>query len=155
MLDRSSLTPRIWVHRWVGFEEHRHAVGLHELFEMVGHLLAYALLNGEPPGEQSHQPGQLGDPDDLLVGDVADMGHSVKRERMVLAQREEGDGSLDDLADPAIGAAAALGREGREQLVIALVPRRGVEQSKQEPPRGVPGAGVSRSMPRAWKISAT
>src|SRR4029434_5934280 len=69
--------------------------------------------------------------------DVADMGHSVKRKRMVLAQREEGNGPFDDLADPAIGTASALGREGLEQLVITLVPRRRVEQSKQEPPRCV------------------
>src|SRR5215510_6437999 len=110
-------------------------MGLHDLVEVVGHLLANALLNGEPPSEQSHEPSQLGDPDDLLVGDIADMGNSVKRERMVLAQREEGDGALDDLADPAIGAAAALSRESREQLVITLVPRGGVKQRKEEPPR--------------------
>src|SRR5690348_17583615 len=52
--------------------------------------------------EDAHQPGQLGDADDLLVRDVAEEGVAVERQRVVLAQRVEVDRSLDDLADVAV-----------------------------------------------------
>ena len=42
--------------------------------------------------------------------------HPVEREGVMLAQREEGDGPFDHLADRAIGSSAALGREGGQQL---------------------------------------
>jgi hypothetical protein len=61
---------------------------------------------------------------------------------------------LDDLADPAVGSTAALGREHSDQLRIAFVAR-GLEQCLQDR-RGVSlVADVSRSMPKAVRISAT
>lgn len=81
---------------------HRHAMRMHELHERVGDLLPDPFLNCEAPSEHSNQPGQLRDPDDLLVRDVADVGCSVERKRMMFTEREERDRSLDDLADSAV-----------------------------------------------------
>jgi hypothetical protein len=83
--------------------------------EGVGDLLAHALLNSEPPGVQPDEAGQLGDPDDLLVRDVRDVRDPVERQRRVLTQRVERDRPVDDLAEPAVGPAVALGRKGGDQ----------------------------------------
>src|SRR5262245_40875937 len=96
-------------------------VRLHQLHEVIGNLLADALLHGEPPGEQPDQPGQLRDSDDVLVRDVSDVGDAVERQRVVLTEGEERDRPFDDLADPAVRTTAALGGKGGEQLVIYFV----------------------------------
>ena len=57
----------------------------------------------------------------------------------MLAQGEERDRPLHHLADPAVRAATALGRERGHQLLIALVPAGRVEDRPQEPARGVSG----------------
>ena len=41
-------------------------------FERVGDLVGHPLLDAEATGQHANEPGQLADPDDLLVGDVAD-----------------------------------------------------------------------------------
>ena len=112
-----------------GFQVHCDSVRLHQLCERVGDLLAQALLHGETAREQAHQTSQLRDPDDPLVRDVADVRETVERQRMMLAKRVEGDRPFDDLAGQAIGIAAALGRECRQQLGVAVVAgRRFVER---------------------------
>src|SRR5260370_30459586 len=105
---------------------------LQQTRELVGDLDPDALLDGEAASKDAHEPRQLGDADDLLVRDVADVRMPVERERVVLAQREEFDGTLDRLRDAAVRAATAFGREGREQLGIAFVPVGGVEQRVYE-----------------------
>src|SRR5438128_2667985 len=83
----------------------------------------------------------FGDPDDLLVRHVPDVGPPVEGERVVLAEREERDRALDHLADPAVRAPAALGGEGGQELGVALVAGRRVEQRPQEPLGGPGGPG--------------
>src|SRR5689334_22875175 len=50
---------------------------------------------------------------------------------MVLTERVELDGSLDDLADVAVGAAVAFRRKSGEELGVALVAGGGLEESPQ------------------------
>jgi len=76
----------------------------------------------------------------VLVGDVAHVGVPEKRKGVVLAQRVEGDGTIDHLADLAVWAAFALGRESRDELGVALVPLRRIEHCAQVPIWGPVGA---------------
>ncbi len=78
---------------------------------------------------------------DLLVGHIRDMSHPVEGQRVVLAQGVEGDRPFDNLAQSAVEPPVALGREGGEQLRVALIASRGVEQRGKEPARRVAGAG--------------
>ena len=116
-----------------------HTVRSQHRVQTIGNLLADPLLNGEAPGELAHQSRQLGDPDDALVGDVADVGVPVERERMVLAERVELNRPFDHLAEAAVRAAAALGLEHRQQLGVTLVAGRRIEQRPHEAARGVHG----------------
>src|SRR5437764_6264077 len=100
----------------MGFEVDGHAVGAEHGLEGVGDLLPDALLDGEAPGEQAHEPGELGDADDALMGDVAHVGAAIEGQRVVLAERVELDWPLDHLAEAAIGAASALSLKYLEQL---------------------------------------
>jgi hypothetical protein len=75
-----------------------HAVRLEHRLERVCDLATHALLQREPLSEQTHEPRQLRDADDVLVGDVADVGMPVERQYVVLAQGEEVDWPLDHLA---------------------------------------------------------
>src|SRR3979411_2493610 len=50
------------------------AVGLQAAGERLGDLAADSLRNGEPPSEEPYQPRELGDADDVLVSDVAQVG---------------------------------------------------------------------------------
>lgn len=71
---------------------HCDPVWLQDPDQLIGDLDPDPLLDREAPGEDSHQPGQFGDADDLLMSDVADVSVPVERERVMLAQREEFDG---------------------------------------------------------------
>src|SRR6185312_5245650 len=106
--------------------------GLDQLCDRVGDLLAEALLHGEAAREHARYPGQLRDADDPLVRDVADMSEPVERQRVVLAERVEGDRPFDDLADEAVLGDAALGRESGQQLGIAVVAGGRVVERSQE-----------------------
>jgi hypothetical protein len=119
----------------VGLDVDRDAVRLHHPVQLVTDLVRHALLDTEATGDDTDEPGQLADPDDALVGHVADVDVAEERQGVVLAQGEERDRALDDLGDLAVGPAAAFGRERGEQLGIALI------------------AAVSRSSPRAVRIS--
>src|SRR4029077_4935495 len=70
-----------------------------------------------------------------------DVRVAVEGQRVALAQREELDGPLDELADAAVRSAVALGREGGKQLGVALVALGGVEKGPQVAGRRRPGAG--------------
>jgi hypothetical protein len=113
-------------------ELYRDAARLHEVDEPVGDFLAEPFLHREPSRVEPDEPGQLGDAEDLVAGDIRQMCDTMERQRMVLAEGEERDRPLDDLTVPAVDVARSLGRESSAQL-------------------GVPG--VSRSMPNAAKIS--
>ena len=87
----------------------------------IGNLLPDALLYGKALGKQAHEPGELGDTDDVLMRDVAHVGMSVKRERMVLTERKEVDRPLNHLAQTAVRPTPAFGLERREQFRVALI----------------------------------
>ena len=55
--------------------------------QCVGELLADPLLHGEPAREQPHQPGQLGQPQDVLVRDVPDVGPAEERQAVMLSEK--------------------------------------------------------------------
>ena len=121
------------------------AVRLQDPRERLGDLFANPLLDGEPPSEEPHEAGQLGDADDVLVGDVADVRVAEERKGMVLAERIKGNGPFNHLADLAVGAAVALGGKGGHQLGVALVAFRRVEHGAKITlgglgrPRGIQG----------------
>ena len=127
----------------VGLEVDGDAVGLEHRHQPVGDLVGHPLLHAEPPRRDPDQPGQLADPDDLLVGDVPDVRPPEERQDVVLAQGEERDRPLDDLRQLAVGAAVALGREGGQQLRVAVVAVGRVEQRPDEPARGLGRARAS------------
>ena len=119
-------------------EPHGDAFGLDERDERVGDLLTEPLLDGEPAREEPDEPGQLGDADDPLARDVADVRVAVEGQRVVLAERGERDRPLDDLRERLPSGGVALGRERRHELGIAVVPGRRLEERAQEALGGVP-----------------
>src|SRR5206468_725976 len=74
-----------------------HPAGAGELAQPVGDLLREPLLNREAARVEPHETRELRDAEDLVAGHVADVGATVERKRVVLAQRVEADRALDDL----------------------------------------------------------
>jgi hypothetical protein len=74
-----------------GFEDHPDALGLELVVEPVGHLLGEPLLDLEASGEMRHDPGQLGQPEDPVPGEVSDVGHALEGKQVMLAKGVEGD----------------------------------------------------------------
>ena len=75
------------------------------------------------------------------MGDIAHVGDTEERQGVVLAEGEEVDRPLDDLAQTAVRAAAALGREGGQEVRVTLVAGRGLEERLEEAFRRAVGAG--------------
>ncbi len=69
---------------------------------------------------------------DVLVCDVPNVRLAEERQSVMLTEGEERDRSFDDLADTAVRPAMAFGLEGSDQLFVALVPARGVEEGAQK-----------------------
>src|SRR5205807_5877188 len=90
-------------------------------------------------GPEADEPGQLGDPDDLFVRDVADIRVAHEGQRVMLAEGDERNGPLHDLVDLARCTALAFGRKRGEQLRIALVAVGRVVQGADEAARGLRG----------------
>ena len=84
---------------------HRDPPRLDELDERVSDLLAEPLLHREAAGVEADETRQLRDAEDLRAGDVRHVRDAVERQRVVLAEREERDRALDDLAAGAVGGA--------------------------------------------------
>ena len=59
--------------------------------------MSHPFLNAKTASRNPHEPGQLADADDVLVGDVGDEGTAHERQGMMLAERGEWDRPLDDL----------------------------------------------------------
>lgn len=87
----------------LGLDDHADPPGLEVLLEPVGYLHGQSLLHLEVPGEQLDQPGQLRQAQDPVGWRVADVGHTVERQQVVLAQGLKGD------------------VPGEDQLVVTLV----------------------------------
>lgn len=131
----------------------RNTVRLQDLLQRFGELTADALLHREPAGEQPHQPGQLGQPDYVLVRDVADIRLADEGQAVMLAEGKERDRPFDYLTDPAVRTAMALGLEGSYQLLVAFVPTGGVEEGTQEAAGVSAVAAEPMASPSASKIS--
>ena len=80
-------------------DAHRSQVGV----EPVGDLLGQPLLHLRAVREQLDHPGQLGQPEDPVAGQVADVRHADERQQVVLADRPDRDVA------------------GEDELVVALV----------------------------------
>src|SRR4029077_13040969 len=102
-------------------------MSLQDARERLCDLAAEPFLYGEAPGEETHQPRELGDADDVLVGNVTHIGMTEEGEGVMLAERVEGNRAVDHLADLAVRTTFAFGREGGHQFGIALVALRRVE----------------------------
>src|SRR5690349_11825460 len=98
-----------------------HAMWLKHRFKAIGDLLSHPFLDGEALPEKPHEACELRDADDMLMRDVPYIGAPDEWKGVVLAEREEGDRSLDDLAQATVGSAAAFGLEGFDELGIAVV----------------------------------
>src|SRR4030095_201381 len=81
------------------------------------------------------------------MGDVAGVCHAMEGQRMVFAQRKEGNGPLDDLTDPAVRTATTLRRNGGEEPVVALVTHVGGAHRPEEPPGRLAGSGGAEVHP--------
>ena len=77
--------------------------GLQVGLQPVGDLLGQPLLDLRAAGEQLDHPGELGQPEDPLAGQVPDVRDADERQQVVLAHRLHRDGA------------------GEHQLVVALV----------------------------------
>jgi len=64
---------------------HCDAMRMEHRFKSIRHLLPDPFLDGEPFGEQVHEPRQLGDAEDIFVRDVTDVGIAEEGEGMMLA----------------------------------------------------------------------
>src|SRR3954471_4480266 len=126
--------PRAPVRR---LEVDRHPRRRDELDQRVGDLLPDSLLDREALAEETHEPGQLRDTDDLLTRDIADVRDAVERQRMMLAERVEGDWSLDDLAELAGTSRLRLRGKCRQQLRVAVVAGGRIEQRAKKTLRRV------------------
>ena len=136
-------------------EPHRDALRVDELDERVGDLLAEALLHGEAAGEEADEAGQLGDADDSLAGDVADVGVAGERERVVLAERGERDRPFDDLRERLLSRRRRSRSGTSSRAWVALVPGGRVVERTQEPLGCLLVPGVSGGSPNAVRISPT
>src|SRR5258706_15953526 len=69
----------------------------------------------------------------------------MKGQGVVLAEREELDRALDDLADVAVGPTVTLGRKGGQQLGVTLIPVRRLEERAEK-------SGRRRLRPRCLEV---
>ena len=105
----------------VSFEIDGNPVRLKHHIQGIGDLLPETFLYGEAPGKQTHQSGELGKADDVLMRNIPYVGISVKGQRMVLTEAIEGDRALDHLTQAAICSPTTLRLEDGEQFRIALI----------------------------------
>ncbi len=82
----------------VRFQVDGHAVRRQYVHQGVRNLLSHPLLDGEAPREEPDQPRQLGDADNPLMRDVANVRVPVEGESVMLTERVELDWTLNDLA---------------------------------------------------------
>ena len=120
-----------------GLDVDGHAGRRDQLHQGVGDLLADALLDREALAEETDEPRQLRDTDDLGSGDVADVRDAVEGQGVVLAERVEGDRAFDDLAQRFGTGGRRFGGERRQQLRVAVVAGGRVEEGAEETLRRV------------------
>ena len=82
----------------VSFKKNRHAVRMQHGLQSICNLLTDPFLHRKAFGKDPHETRQLGNADDVFVGNVTNIGIAVKWKSMVFAKRKKGDGSLQYLA---------------------------------------------------------
>ena len=122
--DPLERTPRRDMHRCSASSTTPTPFGCSCLGDEVRHLGRQALLDLEAPGEVVDDPGELRQPEEPLVGEIAHMGDARERQQVVLTERGEGDGPGDDQLVVAlvVGERRRLERLGCQQLCVR--PRR-------------------------------
>jgi hypothetical protein len=116
---------------------------LEQCLQGIHNLLPDPFLNGETLREQANEARELGDANDPRASDVAHVGMPEKWQGVVFAERKERDRPLDHLVQSAIRLSPAFGREGRDQLGVAVIACRYVQEGADKAPWGVPrGRGV-------------
>lgn len=73
----------------VGFDDHANTLRSQMLGEPAGHLHGETFLCLEVSCEQLHDSCQLGQAEDVLGGQVANVCNAMEREEVVLAERGE------------------------------------------------------------------
>src|SRR6266487_855185 len=105
----------------MGFEVDGNSMRLEHRLQGIDDLLPDAFLYSKALGKQAHEPGELGDADDVLMCDIAHVGMTMKRQRMVLTERKKVDRSLNHLAQTTVRPTPTFGLERREQFEVALI----------------------------------
>src|SRR5690349_22095301 len=95
--------------------------------QSICNLLTNPFLYRKTLGEKPYHPGQLGNANDVLMGNVSNVRHAVERKGMVLTQRIKGDWSLNDLAEPTVRLAAAFRTKNPQKLWITVIAFSGIE----------------------------
>jgi hypothetical protein len=75
----------------VRFDDYADSPWVEVLFQRVGDLLREPLLGLEVRGVPLDDPGELGEPEYSILGEITDVCHPREREKVVLAERPEGD----------------------------------------------------------------
>lgn len=120
-----------------GLDDDRHAERLEALHEILADLRGEALLHLQAPGVGIHDPRDLGEADDLFIGDVGHMRLAVEREQVVLTERKELDIADNDHL-------ALLGR--KESLADDLVDIHLVARGQKAHGFGVALGGVHKPL---------
>lgn len=123
----------------VGLDVDGDAVRVDALLQEIGDLDADALLHTEATAEEVHQARELGEADDVALGDVAYVDIAVEGQHVVFAQRMEGDRPLDDLGERTGSRHMALRLEGLDEVVIPVVPFGRLKERLDEALGGVCG----------------
>ena len=75
----------------LGLDHDADAARVEALVEVVGDLAGEPLLGLDAAGEELHGARELGEPEDPVGGQVADVGDARERQQVVLAQRADRD----------------------------------------------------------------
>src|SRR2546423_15717556 len=114
------------------FEIYGDAVRLKRRIQGIGDLLPGPFLYRKALGKQAYETRELGNANNVLVSDISYVGMPVKRECMVLTEREKLDRPLDQLAQTAVWPTTTFGLKDREQFGVAIIAFSRVKQSSQK-----------------------
>ena len=135
-------TPRRDMHRCSASSTTPTPCGRELGLEPAGDLRREALLHLQEAGEVLHHAGQLGQPDDAVAGQVADVRDARERQEVVLAERVERDPARHDELVVAAVVRERRRREGRRRQQLGVHARHAAR-------RVAPALVASRSTPSA------
>src|SRR5262249_28178954 len=115
----------------------RHAIRLEQCLQGIHNLLPDPFLNRETLREQANEAREVGDANDPRASDVALVGMPEKWQGLVFAEGKEGERPLDHLVKSASRLSPAFCFERRDQLRVAVIACRYVQESADKAPWGV------------------